>query len=68
MNSQNIYLPYKMRIEKITEEAPMVKTFKLAFVNPEDESNFEFKTGQFGEYSVFGAGESTFCIASSPTH
>jgi len=23
--------------------------------------------GQFGEYSVFGEGESTFCIASSPT-
>ena len=28
---------------------------------------FAFKAGQFGEYSVFGAGESTFCIASSPT-
>ena len=28
---------------------------------------FDFKAGQFGEYSVFGAGECTFCIASSPT-
>lgn len=28
---------------------------------------FEFRAGQFGEYSVFGEGESTFCIASSPT-
>ena len=28
---------------------------------------FAFKAGQFGEYGVFGAGESTFCIASSPT-
>jgi len=29
--------------------------------------NFSFRTGQFGLYSAFGEGESTFCIASSPT-
>ena len=28
---------------------------------------FFLKAGQFGEYSMFGEGESTFCIASSPT-
>jgi len=28
---------------------------------------FTFRAGNFGEYSVFGEGESTFCIASSPT-
>jgi sulfhydrogenase subunit gamma (sulfur reductase) len=28
---------------------------------------FTFSTGQFGLYSAFGEGESTFCIASSPT-
>ena len=67
MSEQNIYLPYIMRIEKITEDAPFVKTFKLKFVNENDEKEFSFKTGQFGEYSVFGEGESTFCIASSPT-
>lgn len=67
MSEQNIYLPYLMRIEKITEDAPFVKTFKLKFISEEDEKNFTFKTGQFGEYSVFGVGESTFCIASSPT-
>ena len=63
----NMYLPYKMRIEKITEEAPFVKTFKLVFDDPSEAEKFDFKTGQFGEYSVFGEGESTFCIASSPT-
>lgn len=56
-----------MRIEKITEEAPEVKTFRLTFVNEEDAQNFDFKAGQFGEYSVMGEGESTFCVASSPT-
>ncbi len=30
-------------------------------------ASFSFRAGQFGEYSVFGAGESTFCIASPPT-
>ena len=29
--------------------------------------NSTLKAGQFGEYSVFGEGESTFCVASSPT-
>jgi len=63
----NIYNPYLMRIEKVTEEAPGVKTFRLNFVDDSDREKFIFKAGQFGEYSVFGEGESTFCIASSPT-
>ncbi|MEI6123201.1 MAG: FAD/NAD(P)-binding protein [Bacteroidota bacterium] len=67
MESQNIYLPYLMEIEKVYEEAPFVKTFRLKFINPEDAEKFSFKTGQFGEYSVAGVGESTFCIASAPT-
>jgi sulfhydrogenase subunit gamma (sulfur reductase) len=67
MNGENIYLPYLMKIDRITQEAPGVKTFRLKFVNESEGNSFEFKTGQFGEYSIFGAGESTFCIASSPT-
>ena len=64
---KNIYLPYLMRIAQVTQEAPGVKTFRLEFQNEEEGQKFEFKTGQFGLYSVFGEGESTFCIASSPT-
>ncbi|MFZ4411924.1 MAG: FAD/NAD(P)-binding protein [Bacteroidales bacterium] len=67
MEKKNIYFPYKMKIEKITEEAPFVKTFRLKFMNDEDAENFSFRTGQFGEYSIYGEGETTFCIASSPT-
>jgi len=63
----NIYLPYLMIIEKITEEAPGVKTFRLKFKDEEEAKEFKFKAGQFAEYSSFGDGESTFCIASSPT-
>lgn len=56
-----------MMIEKITQEAPGVKTFRLKFKDEEKRENFTFKAGQFGEYSVFGEGECTFCIASPPT-
>ncbi|MBI5327695.1 MAG: FAD/NAD(P)-binding protein [Deltaproteobacteria bacterium] len=62
----NIYLPYLATIEDIYEEAPDVRTFKLVFKDPKVRDGFDFKTGQFGLYSAFGAGESTFCIASSP--
>jgi len=61
------YSPYQMRIERITEEAPGVKTFRLKFADEAAASRFSFRAGQFGEYSVFGEGESTFCIASPPT-
>lgn len=67
MSKSNIYLPYLMKIEKITEEAPGVKTFRLLFKDEAEGKAFSFEAGQFGEYSDFGEGESTFCIASSPT-
>jgi sulfhydrogenase subunit gamma (sulfur reductase) len=67
MSETNIYLPHLMRIAEITEESPAVKTFRLEFVDEVAARDFDFKTGQFGLYSAFGEGESTFCIASSPT-
>ncbi|HWS01347.1 MAG TPA: FAD/NAD(P)-binding protein [Prolixibacteraceae bacterium] len=67
MSEKNTYLPYLMTIEKITKEAPGVKTFRLKFQDEAEAAAFEFQAGQFGEYSAFGEGESTFCIASSPT-
>jgi sulfhydrogenase subunit gamma (sulfur reductase) len=64
---ENLYVPYRMRVAKVTPEAPSVVTFRLEFVDPADAERFDFKAGQFGEYSVYGEGESTFCIASPPT-
>ncbi len=66
MEQANIYKPYLMKIANITEEAPGVRTFKLEFTDPAEAASFTFTTGQFGLYSAFGEGESTFCIASSP--
>ena len=67
MSEQNTYLPYLMTIEKVIKEAPGVKTYRLKFQDEAEAEAFAFKAGQFGEYSAFGEGESTFCIASSPT-
>ena len=67
MNIKNNYIPYKMRVAKITEEAPLIQTYRLEFVDKKEADEFSFKAGQFAEYGIFGEGESTFCIASAPT-
>lgn len=56
-----------MTISDMIDEAPGVRTFRLNFSNEEEGNKFQFQTGQFALYSVFGYGECTFCIASSPT-
>ena len=63
----NIYKPELVEIKDIIEETPDIRTFRLQFKDPETQKAFAFKAGQFAEYSVFGEGECTFCIASSPT-
>lgn len=67
MKNNNIYLPHLVTIEDIYEEAPDVRSYRLVFKDKELRESFDFKAGQFGLYSAFGLGESTFCIASSPT-
>lgn len=63
----NLYTPELMVIREIIPETPDTTTFRLQFQNPDTARTFAFRAGQFAEYSVFGEGECTFCIASSPT-
>jgi len=63
----NLYQPHLMRIEEMVDETVDTRTLKLSFENAGVAGSFDFRAGQFGEYSVFGAGECTFCIASPPT-
>ena len=63
----NVYLPYVMKVEKVIQETPNIKTFHFNFKDEKMKGHFTFKSGQFAEYSVFGEGEATFCISSSPT-
>jgi len=66
---QNPYLPYPVRIDEIITETEdkNLKTFKLVFLNPDDEKKFSYMPGQFAELSVAGKGEVPIGIASSPT-
>ena len=63
----NLYKPDLMIIRDIIQETPDTTTFRLQFKDPKVAESFQFRAGQFAEYSVFGEGECTFCIASSPT-
>ncbi len=65
--NKNIYLPYLATVAEVIDETPDVRTLKLVFQEEQVRDSFVYRAGQFAEYSAFGAGESTFCIASSPT-
>jgi len=67
LHQDNAYLPHMAVIEKIIEETPTVRTYHFNFKDEKLREEFTFESGQFGEYSVLGVGEATFCISSSPT-
>jgi NAD(P)H-flavin reductase len=56
-----------VRVAGVVDETADTRTLRLEFKDPSLAEGFDFRAGQFGEYSVFGAGECTFCIASPPT-
>ena len=68
MIMKNPYRPILTTIEKITieNEARDLKTFRLAFSDESQASDFHFQCGQFAELTVFGVGECPIGIASSP--
>ena len=65
---ENPYLPYPVRIDDIVVETEdrNLRTFKLVFLNPQDEDKFAYRAGQFAELSIAGRGEIPIGIASSP--
>ena len=64
---QNPYIPIPVDVAKIITEVDTndIKTFRLTFINKEDEERFKYLPGQFAELSIFGKGESPIGIASS---
>ena len=69
MCSNNPYIPMPVEIIKIIDEVDThdIKSFRLKFLNQEDEARFKYLPGQFSELSIYGRGESPIGIASSPT-
>ena len=64
--SENLYIPKIAVIQKIVDETPDTKTFRLAFADEEYAKSFSWEPGQFVEVTVFGAGEMPIGFASSP--
>ena len=64
--SGNLYIPKIAVIQKIIDETPDTKTFRVAFADTEYAKTFSWEPGQFVEVTVFGAGEMPIGFASSP--
>lgn len=63
----NPYHPNLMRIAGYSDETPDVRTLKLQFADPGEARAFAgWRPGQFGQFTVFGAGESVFALANKP--
>ncbi len=63
----NPYRPALLRVEAMRDETPDVRTYTMRFADPGDADGFTgWKPGQFGEFTVFGFGESVFAISNAP--
>src|SRR5512146_2676560 len=62
---ENIYKPELLEVVGIRQETADVKSVRARFVDADAAARFSFRVGQFGIFSAFGQGESTFNICSS---
>ena len=67
MHSQNPLVPELATVLEVIRETPNIMTFRVRFDDEELMNNFTYQPGQVGQLSIFGVGESTFVINSSPT-
>lgn len=67
MTQANPLLPEIATIVETVQETHNIKTFRVRLDDEERMKAFSFEPGQVGQLSVFGVGESTFVINSSPT-
>ncbi|MCX7018735.1 MAG: FAD/NAD(P)-binding protein [bacterium] len=61
----NIYKPELMEVLQIRQHTTDVKAVSVKFADAGAAERFAFRVGQFGIFSAFGYGESTFNICSS---
>lgn len=62
---ENIYQPDLMEVVGVRRHTSDVKSVRLRFEDQRRAGGFAFRVGQFGIFSAFGYGESTFNICSS---
>jgi len=61
----NLYQPDLMEVVETRQHTSDVKSMKVRFRDSERAKDFSFRVGQFGIFSAFGYGESTFNMCSS---
>ncbi|MCK9220151.1 MAG: FAD/NAD(P)-binding protein [Bacteroidales bacterium] len=64
---EQLLVPMMCKIDKVIQETPDIRTYRLKFKEEGLMEKFDYKPGQFVELSLLGAGECTFCISSSVT-
>ncbi|ACX52436.1 oxidoreductase FAD/NAD(P)-binding domain protein [Ammonifex degensii KC4] len=62
----NPYLPHLATLLEVREETEDIKTFRLAFDDPEVSSAWQYLPGQIALLSLFGVGEAAFSLSSAP--
>ena len=63
----SIYQPDLMEVLDVRQQTADVKSVRVRFRDEARSQDFHFRVGQFGMFSLFGYGESTFNICSSST-
>jgi NAD(P)H-flavin reductase len=65
--TRSAFEPHLVRVATSHDETPDVRTLRLEFVDQQVGKQFQWSSGQFGEFSIFGAGEAVFTLANAPT-
>ena len=64
---EQLLVPMICKIDKVIQETPDIRTYRLTFKEEGLMEKFNWLPGQFVEFSLLGSGECTFCISSSAT-
>jgi len=64
---EQLLVPTLCKIDKIIQETPDIRTYRLKFKDESITEKYTWLPGQFVEFSLLGHGECTFCISSSST-
>lgn len=62
-----LLVPTLAKVDRIIQETPDVRTYRMKFKDESLMEKFSWQPGQFVEFSLLGSGECTFCISSSVT-
>jgi sulfhydrogenase subunit gamma (sulfur reductase) len=65
--TENLYLPELTEVLAVRQETSDVKSVQVRFLDEQRQKDFRFRVGQFGIWSRFGSGESTFNLCGSST-